>query len=94
MFSGPVRLETVEAVCGGDYEVLEVLAALIDKSLVRRGGEAADVSLWMLETVKEFGRERLVEVGEEQRVRRRHAEHHQQLAQRMRAEVRGPRQIG
>lgn len=93
VFVAPVRLETVEAVCGCGGDALEVLAALVDKSLVRRGGgQSQDVSFWMLETVKEFGRERLAELGEEQAVRLAHAEHHRQLAERMGREVFGPRQ--
>jgi tetratricopeptide (TPR) repeat protein len=54
--------------------VLEDLAALVDHSLVQRvaGPAEQEPRYRMLETVREFGREWLVESGEEGEVRRRH----------------------
>ena len=72
VFRGGCTLESAEAVCDAD---LDTLASLLDKSLVRRRtGMLGDERFWMLETIKEFARERLAESGEEHEVRRRHAE--------------------
>ena len=69
-------LESAEAVCGGDglerEAILDLLAHLVDKSLVvmqERGGVARYA---MLETVREYAREKLVDSGEAPVVRRRH----------------------
>ena len=67
VFAGGATLEAAEAVCGGDCvdeaEVAEVLARLVDKSLVtvdRTGGASR---FTMLQTVLDYGRERLTQAG-------------------------------
>ncbi|MGH2662698.1 MAG: ATP-binding protein [Actinomycetota bacterium] len=75
-FWGGGTLEAIEAVCiselGGD--VLDLLGALVDDSLLRRtespGGE---VRFQMLETIREFATERLEAESDAADVRRRHA---------------------
>jgi non-specific serine/threonine protein kinase len=77
IFVGGFTLEAAEAVSGG--ETFDLLASLIDKSLVRRevhGGrrhEGATPRFSMLETVREFGLERLCHSGELDATRDRHA---------------------
>ncbi len=72
VFAGGWTVAAAEAVCESAEDVLEVLARLVDKSLV-----AADQTgrLSMLETVREFAGERLTELGEAtvRRTRDRHA---------------------
>ncbi len=72
VFAGGWTLPAAEAVCESAEDVLEVLARLVDKSLV-----AADHTgrLSMLETVREFAGERLAEMGEAtvRRTKDRHA---------------------
>lgn len=68
VFVDGFTLEAAEAV--GDAE-LDTLASLVDKSLVRRQGER----LGLLETIREFAREKLEESGEAEGIRRRHAEY-------------------
>ena len=84
IFVGGSTLEAAEAVCGGEgierEAVLELLAHLVDKSLVvmlDRGGAARYT---MLETIREYAREKLVDSGEADAVRRRHFEHFFQYA--------------
>lgn len=65
-------LQAAEAVCAGEGvrtdEVLDVLGRLVDRSLVvHRSGRYR-----LLESVAAYGLERLVESGDEQRVRHRH----------------------
>ncbi|HEY5872929.1 MAG TPA: adenylate/guanylate cyclase domain-containing protein [Gaiellaceae bacterium] len=71
VFRGGCTLESAEAVCDAD---LDTLASLLDKSLVRkRTGALEEEQFWMLETIKEFARERLAESGDHE-LGRRHAD--------------------
>ncbi|MFC4912724.1 BTAD domain-containing putative transcriptional regulator [Actinomadura gamaensis] len=58
-------------------DVLDVLAALVDKSLVVvvTEGPGGAPRYRMLETIRAYGLERLAEAGEEDRIRRAHAEY-------------------
>jgi predicted ATPase/class 3 adenylate cyclase len=72
-FAGGARLEAAEAVCNADVDVLE---ALVDKSLVRlRRGRYV-----MLETVREFAAEQLEASGERDTIGLQHAEYFAALA--------------
>ena len=83
VFSGGWSLEAAEEVCDRgdlDLEVLNGLASLVDKSLVRTmTGDEERFS--MLETIREFAIERLEESGEAQEIRRAHAEYFRGLAE-------------
>ena len=68
---------------------LAMLQSLVDKSLVRRTGER----LWMLETIREYAPERLVESGEADMRCRRHAAWYLALAEASRRGLRGPDQV-
>jgi predicted ATPase len=83
VFAGGCTEEAAEEVCGADPlsggEVFELLAGLVAKSLVvaQRHGPATRYRL--LETIREYGEDRLAEYGESDRLRRRHAEYYCQL---------------
>src|SRR4051812_5104347 len=67
VFRGGCTLDAAEAVCAAD---IDTLASLLDKSLVRRRTAASgDERFWMLETIREFARERLEASGEEDALR-------------------------
>jgi non-specific serine/threonine protein kinase len=74
VFAGGFTLEAVEAVCAiADVDVLAGLAALVDQSLVQReDGPGGEPRYRMLETIREFGLERLAAHGEEAATRDRH----------------------
>ena len=75
-FSGGFSLEAAEVVCAGglDTPALEVLASLVDSSLVTRvEAREGGVRFRMLETIREFGAEQLERSGEEEEIRRGHA---------------------
>ncbi|MGZ4438850.1 MAG: protein kinase domain-containing protein [Gaiellaceae bacterium] len=78
VFAGGCSLELADAVAGegeGVGDSLEVLASLVDKSLVRqRDGADGEPRFGLLETIREFALERLEEQGELEELRRRHAE--------------------
>ncbi len=59
----------------GNFDIVEVLTGLIDKSLVRQvDSESGDARLRMLETIREFAADRLKQdPGTTQRARRAHA---------------------
>jgi len=72
-------LEAAESVCAGDdleaWEVLDSLQRLVEHSLVRRqDGAGGSLRYGMLETIREFAAERLVESGEGDAMRARHLE--------------------
>ena len=78
VFGGGFTLETAEQVCSGGAlapaDVLDVMAELVEKSLVQMS-EADDTARYRsLETVRQYGAERLVERGETDASRRRHTE--------------------
>jgi predicted ATPase/DNA-binding SARP family transcriptional activator len=71
VFAGTFSIDAAEAVCGGD--VLGVLSALVDKSLVLCDRSAGSARYRLLETVRQFALEKLGEAGERELVRDRHA---------------------
>jgi predicted ATPase/class 3 adenylate cyclase len=76
VFQGGWGLEGAEGVCDGDraIAVLDGLSSLAAQSLVRReDGTEEGTRLAMLETIREYGLERLDASGEADAVRRRHA---------------------
>ena len=76
IFAGGWTLEAAAAVCDLEFaRVIDRLDALVEQSLIVRqaGAEPADPRFTMLETIREFGQERLRAAGEESDARDRHA---------------------
>ncbi len=76
IFRGGCTLASAEAVCGGeglDADVFDGVASLVDKSLLRSEEAGGETRLAMLETIREYARERLEEAGEFAAVAFRHA---------------------
>jgi predicted ATPase/DNA-binding SARP family transcriptional activator len=95
VFSGSFDLDAAEAVgAGGSVEVadvLDVLTGLIEKSLVVAGeGSAGRARYRLLETLSVFARARLIEAGEDEEVRRRHALNYLDLVDDSEHQFRGP----
>src|SRR5262249_33042092 len=61
--------------------VVDVLASLVERSLVQAEAQGGELRYQMLETVREYAREKLQESGEEEAVREQHAEHYLALAE-------------
>ncbi|SDH12805.1 BTAD domain-containing putative transcriptional regulator [Nonomuraea jiangxiensis] len=88
--AGGCTLAAAEEVCAGDGvaagEVLDLLAGLVDRSLVVRGDGPR---FRLLESVSAYCLDRLRESGEEAVLRRRHADHYLALAERAEPRLRG-----
>jgi predicted ATPase/class 3 adenylate cyclase len=77
VFAGGATLEAAEAVCAGEGigpdAVFELLASLVARSLVVAGEHGPQTRYRLLETIRQYGEERLTEAGEAERWRARHA---------------------
>ncbi len=97
VFAGGFALEAAEAVCAGDGlaadDVLDLLARLVDKSLAIAEAMDGDIRYRMLETIRHYSLERLVESGEAANVQRRHLDWHLSMAQQAEAALQGPEQL-
>ena len=96
VFVGGCDLESAEAVCGPADEVgvdvLDGLMSLVDQSLVRRDEAAGETRFVLLDTIREFARERLEGRGEASEIRRRHCVEFLALAERAAPELAGDHQ--
>jgi len=78
VFVGGFTLEAAEAVANAgadlDLDVFDGVASLVDKSLLQQTGEfAGEARFGMLETIREYGLERLAASGEDATTRKAHA---------------------
>jgi predicted ATPase len=94
VFRGGARLGEVEQVCGGGLagDILDHVAALVDKSLVRTLPSDGDPRVGMLETVREYAAEQLTALGELVAIEERRDGAYLAMVTQARAELRGPRQ--
>ncbi|MFE9328814.1 LuxR C-terminal-related transcriptional regulator [Nocardia sp. NPDC052278] len=94
VFVGGVSLDAAEAVCAGDGltldEILPGLVGLVDKSILTREESNARSRYTMLETIRQYGRDRLSD--EADAVRRRHRDYYLRLAEAGAREWWGPHQ--
>src|SRR5918998_4342554 len=96
VFSGGFSFEAAESVCIGEDverdEVLGLLSRLVDKSLVVARAERGETRYRLLETIRQYGREKLEESGEEAEVGQRHAGYCLGFAEEAERELGGPDQ--
>jgi predicted ATPase/class 3 adenylate cyclase len=94
VFAGGWTLEAAEVVgAGGEIhrtDVLDILASLVEKSLVGTGADGGRYSL--LETVRQYAQERLNESGDGDATRTRHLEFYLDIAEGVKAGLNGPDQ--
>jgi predicted ATPase/DNA-binding SARP family transcriptional activator len=85
VFAGGFTYEAAEAVCGADEDTLQ---SLLDKSLLRGlHGPTGEKRYWMLETIREYAFERLVEFYGAAEVRTAHLRHFVERAETSRRTV-------
>ena len=81
VFAGGWTVDAAESVCGNGASglttpVLDLLALLVNKSLVNQHEINGESRFTMLETIREYALEKLEATGGAEAVRRRHAEHY------------------
>jgi predicted ATPase/DNA-binding NarL/FixJ family response regulator len=86
VFSGGIELEAAEGVCADSRitrpAIVGVLVSLVDKSILLREEVDGRVRYRLLETVREFGQQKLRDSGELIEWRRRHRDWYQRLVDR------------
>ena len=92
VFTGGWTIEGADAVCSGTEvegrDVIELLASLVDKSLVAVELDGGRYRL--LETIRQYAREKLAACGEESAVRERHLDFYLAFAEAAEAHQNGP----
>ena len=93
VFVGGFHLDAVESICADEHlssaEVLDVLSRLIDKSLVAAPVVGREARFTQLQTLWEYGRDRLDESGETQALRARHSAYYRRMAEESHTGLRG-----
>jgi predicted ATPase/DNA-binding SARP family transcriptional activator len=93
VFAGGCGLDAAEAVCADDQvpagEILDVLSRLVDKSLVAAPDAGGDARFIQLQTLWQYGRDRLDEAGEAGALCARHGAYYRQMAEDAREGLRG-----
>jgi predicted ATPase/DNA-binding CsgD family transcriptional regulator len=96
VFAGSFSLEAAEAICAGEpgeaYDVLDVLSSLIDKSLVLMEQRSGEARYRLLETIRQYGQDKLQEFAETPQVRRNHRDWYARLAEQAETETLEARQ--
>ncbi|MFI1434340.1 LuxR C-terminal-related transcriptional regulator [Streptomyces lydicus] len=96
VFAGGFTTDTLEAVCTDERlpasALLDTVARLVDKSILIRGEHAGHTRFRMLETLREYGRARLVKSPEAADTARRHRDRYAELIRTAGREWAGPQQ--
>jgi non-specific serine/threonine protein kinase len=96
VFSGGWSLEAAEAICAeedmADWEVLDLLTSLVDKSLVLYEDQSGTARYRLLETVRQYSLEKLRDSRELELLRARHQQFFVMLAEQAEPNLRGPEQ--
>jgi non-specific serine/threonine protein kinase len=96
VFRDGFELAAAAAVCGPDRDgedVVDLVAGLVEKSLVVRSEWHGRVRYRMLETIRRYGYDRLAESAESRELRRRHRDWFVKLAKLAESGWSGPKQI-
>ncbi|MFF2027946.1 ATP-binding protein, partial [Streptomyces sp. NPDC058171] len=83
VFVESIDLDAAEQVCGEGLtseELLDLVTALVDKSILVREEHGTAVRFRLLETLRDYGREQAQHAGEYQDLRRRHRDWYRGLA--------------
>jgi predicted ATPase/class 3 adenylate cyclase len=96
VFAGGCTLEAIDAVgnAEGDLDTLEGMASLVNESLLRQTDDpGGDPRYSLLETVREFGLDRLAASGEEGQLRSQHAEYFASFVETLQPDIDGSDQV-
>ena len=98
VFAGGFDLDAAEHVCSNHSierdEVLSLVASLVNKSIIVRKQATEHSTAWyhMLETIRQYGAERLTDADEVLALQLRHRDHYRSVAGQFAAEGFGPHQ--
>ena len=98
VFAGGMSLDAVEAVCVDSdlesYEVLDLLAELVNKSLVvSQPAQGKEARYHLLETIRQYAQEQLAVCGESEPYRERHLSYFLHFCEQAKPELTGPDQM-
>jgi predicted ATPase/class 3 adenylate cyclase len=100
VFAGGFTLEAAESICSDIEDAhspaqdsLDLLSHLVEKSLVMVERTEYEAIYSLLDTVRQYSRDRLLESGEIQRLSRRHLDYFLELAERAVPELHGSDQV-
>jgi predicted ATPase/class 3 adenylate cyclase len=95
VFAGGWSFQAAQVVCGDglDDEVLDLLTHLVDKSLVAVEEETEEARYRLPETIRQYARDKLYELGEAEQVRDRHLEYFLHFAETAEPKLRSAEQI-
>lgn len=94
VFAGGWTLEAAEEICAGDsietFDVLDLLTQLVNKSLVvviAEGSQSGETRYRMLETIRQYAREKLQEAGDGEVIRDQHLAYFAKLVEQAEPEL-------
>jgi predicted ATPase len=94
VFAGGCTLEAAEVICSGDGidpdTVFDLLASLVARSLVVTEEHGPETRYRLLETIRQYGEERLTEAGETEWWQGRHADYYVAFLSRIREPAHDP----
>ena len=101
VFAGDWTLEAAEEVCTGQndilpYDILDLLTQLVNKSLVivvAEGSQSGETRYRMLETIRQYAREKLLELGGSEVIRDKHLAYFVKLAEQAEPELYRAKQV-
>jgi predicted ATPase/class 3 adenylate cyclase len=94
VFAGGCTIEAAETICAGegiDADIFELLASLVARSLAVAEDHRLETRYRLLETIRQYGEERLDEAGETEQWQARHADYYASLLPRVRHQSHDPR---
>jgi non-specific serine/threonine protein kinase len=98
VFADGFDLAAAQAVCSGEgiavSAVFELVASLVDKSILISEEYHGKRRFRLLETLRQYGRDRLRDLGEEAAARRRHRDYYLSVAEQSASDWFGPDQPG
>jgi predicted ATPase/DNA-binding XRE family transcriptional regulator len=98
VFAGGFTLEAAGQVCTGNgvesRQITGLISQLVTKSLVVAGQESGlQRRCRLLETIRQYAREKLIEAGEEENIRTRHLNYYLQLSEQAEPALKGHEQL-
>jgi len=92
VFAGGWTFEAAEAICS-DLDVLNLLTQLINKSLVMVDEQENSTRYHLLETIRQYARDKLLEARESEQVRNRHLDFFLKFAEEAETYMNGPQEM-